>query len=134
MGSSADVALPEKSLGIIPRVIRNFFELIDRRAELDPSSSYKIHVQFLEIYGEEIKDLLDDTKTSKVNIRETVDGEVYVSGAKEELVNSFEQMMKTLENGTKHRVTAATKMNATSSRSHGEKFLAIISFKSMGLC
>jgi len=33
-------------------------------------------------------------------------------------VTSFEQMIKCLEDGTKHRTTAATKMNQTSSRSH----------------
>jgi hypothetical protein len=43
---------------------------------------------------------------------------VFVSGAREELVTSYEQMMRTLEVGTAHRTTAATKMNQTSSRSH----------------
>jgi hypothetical protein len=42
-------------------------------------------VQFLEIYGEDIRDLLDHNKTSKVTIRESSDGEVFVSGAKEEV-------------------------------------------------
>ncbi|RYY72293.1 hypothetical protein EON63_21130 [archaeon] len=45
--------------------------------------------------------------------------QVFVTGGREELVTSFEQMMKCLEDGTRNRTTAATKMNQTSSRSHG---------------
>jgi hypothetical protein len=77
-----------------------------------------VHVQFLEIYGEDIRDLLDPTKTSKVTIRETAEGEVFVSGAREEVVSSAAQMMKTLDDGTRHRMTASTLMNMSSSRSH----------------
>jgi hypothetical protein len=123
MGSAADAFLGEDQLGIIPRVIKNLFNMIHEKEELDPSSTYRVHVQFLEIYGEEIRDLLDETKTSKVMIREAANGEVYVAGAREELVSSFQQMMKTLEIGTNNRVTAATKMNLTSSRSHGKRLL-----------
>lgn len=118
MGSSADMQIADESHGIIPRVIRNLFEMIQQREEEDPRSTYKVHVQFLEIYGEDIRDLLDMTRTSKVSIRETRAGEVFVTGAREEFVSSFEQMMKSLEDGTRNRTTAATKMNQTSSRSH----------------
>jgi kinesin family protein 4/21/27 len=118
MGSSADHLINNETNGIIPRVIKSIFDIIKIKETSDPNSSYKIQVQFLEIYGEEIKDLLDQTKTSKVSIRETVDGDVYIAGAKEEVVASAEQMFKTLEDGTKYRTTASTKMNATSSRSH----------------
>ena len=119
MGSSSDMNMSDESLGIIPRVINHLFETVAMKEKIDPSSTYKISVQFLELYGEEIRDLLDQTKTAKVTIRETADGEVFVSGAREELVNSVEQMMKALEDGTKHRTTASTRMNQTSSRSHG---------------
>lgn len=128
MGSSSSESKTSAvNVGIIPRVIDRLFSTVREKEEQDPDSSYKIFVQFLEIYGEDIKDLLDETKTSKVTIRETVDGEVFVSGAREELVNSQEQMFKTLDDGTRHRVTAATKMNQTSSRSHGNnRTLALV--------
>lgn len=120
MGSSSEQILTEDSLGIIPRVIRSLFEMINLREDIEPNCTYKVYVQFLEIYGEDIRDLLDLTRTSKVAIRETRNGEVFVTGAREELVSSFEQMMKALEDGTKNRATASTKMNQYSSRSHGE--------------
>eukprot|EP01032_Pedospumella_encystans_P009002 gene9002-10625_t len=118
MGSSSDTNMTLQTIGIIPRVIKNLFEQVKRREASDPDSTYKIQVQFLEIYGEDIRDLLDQTKTSNVTIRETREDGVFVAGAREELVSSYEQMMKALEDGTKHRTTASTRMNQTSSRSH----------------
>jgi kinesin family protein 4/21/27 len=122
MGSAAgyDIRMTPETVGIIPRVINNIFEIVKEREANEPNSTYKVFVQFLEIYGEDIKDLLDHTKTSKVTIRETAAGEVFVSGAREEVVNSAAQMMKTLEDGTRHRTTASTLMNQSSSRSHGK--------------
>jgi hypothetical protein len=105
--------------GIIPRVIETLFQITQEKEAEDENSTYKIQVQFIEIYGEDIKDLLDQTRTSKVAIRETPGGEVFISGAREELVSSPAQMMKALEDGTKNRTTASTRMNQSSSRSHG---------------
>lgn len=122
MGSSSDTNMSLQTIGIIPRMIKNLFEEVRRREANNPDSTYKIQVQFLEIYGEDIRDLLDQTKTSNVTIRETREDGVFVSGAREELVSSYEQMMKSLEDGTRHRTTASTRMNQTSSRSHGKQF------------
>ena len=126
MGSSAEANIPSQNEGIIPRVITHLFDQVRRREKEQPNCSYKVHVQFLEIYGEEIRDLLDQTKTSEVTIRETREHGVFVSGAREELVSSYEQMMKTLEDGSRQRVTATTRMNQTSSRSHGEIALPLL--------
>lgn len=124
MGSSSDTNMSLQTIGIIPRMIKNLFEEVRRREGNDPDSTYKIQVQFLELYGEDIRDLLDQTKTSNVTIRETREDGVFVAGAREELVSSYEQMMKSLEDGTKHRTTASTRMNQTSSRSHGNLYSA----------
>jgi len=97
MGSSTDECVTDssnhqsllpQSQGIIPRVIKKVFANIgqrerERERSKDsglPLVTYTVRVQFLELYGEEIRDLLDHTKTSKVAIRETPAGEVYVSG------------------------------------------------------
>lgn len=52
--------------GIIPRVIVDLFDNVHQREINDPNSTYVIKVQFLEIYGEEIRDLLDVTCAKKV--------------------------------------------------------------------
>lgn len=127
MGSASysDMRLGSDNFGIIPRVITSIFEIIEQKQVDDPNSTYKVQVQFLEIYGESIRDLLDHTRTSKVTIRETATGEVFVSGAREEFVSCASQMLKALEDGTKHRTTASTLMNLSSSRSHG-KYCSLI--------
>jgi hypothetical protein len=123
MGSSSEQVIAEETAGIIPRFIKNLFHTIRQKEEEDPNNAFKVYIQFLEIYGDDIRDLLDQTKTSKVVIRETKNGEVFLTGAREELVSSFEQMIKALEDGTRNRTTTSTKMNQTSSRSHGKTYL-----------
>ena len=121
MGSgSSDMRLGGDSFGIIPRVIKSLFDIILQKEEEDANSSYKVHIQFLELYGEDIKDLLEHTKTSRVTIRETASGDVFVSGAREETVTSASQMLRALEDGSRHRTTASTMMNSSSSRTHGK--------------
>ena len=121
MGSSGDNnAIATETQGIIPRVISFLFDIVaQKEAASDSNSTYKIGVQFLEIYGEDIRDLLDTTKTSKVSIKENPTGDVFVKGGCELHVTSPQQMMRVLGEGSKNRVTSATLMNQSSSRSHG---------------
>ena len=126
MGSSSNMRISGEDVGIIPRVIQNIFDEVAHREEQDPNCTYRVRVQFLEIYGEDIHDLLDPTSAARVAIRETVAGTVYVSGAREELVTSSEEMLMLLEKGSLSRTTGATRMNETSSRSHGEFKIKIL--------
>ena len=119
MGSSSSLRLAEEEYGIIPRVIRNLFETIQTKENQDTNSTYRVRIQFLELYGEDLRDLLDPTSSAKVTIRETPAGGVYISGAREELVTSAEEMLNALEKGSLGRTTGSTLMNQYSSRSHG---------------
>eukprot|EP01041_Mallomonas_annulata_P004997 gene4997-9998_t len=118
MGSSSNLRINEEQQGIIPHVIQYVFETVHQKESEDPNCSYRVRIQFLEIYGEEIRDLLEPSLSTKVSIRETAAGEVYVTGAKELLVSSAEEMMMALERGTLSRTTGSTLMNQSSSRSH----------------
>ena len=109
------------NIGIIPRAAEQIFEIIDERKLADPKTHYKISIQYLEIYGDDIRDLLDKNKTtSKVTVREAPSGDVFVVGATEEVVGSSSQLLDCLSLGSKNRVTAQTQMNDSSSRSHGK--------------
>lgn len=118
MGSASSLRLAEEEYGIIPRVIQTIFELIQQKESEDANSTFRVRVQFLEIYGEELRDLLDPNNATKVTIREAALGGVYISGAREETVTSLQETMNILEKGTLSRTTGATKMNQFSSRSH----------------
>lgn len=65
------------------------YDLLREASEERPHISYAVRCQFLEIYGEDIHDLLEPAG-STVSIREGQNGEVNVHGAKEMLVNGAE--------------------------------------------
>jgi hypothetical protein len=79
----------------------------------------QIKCAFVEIYNEEIKDLLHpDTPSKSISIREDANGDIILAGVKEEVVTSFENMIRCLEHGSVFRTTGSTLMNQQSSRSH----------------
>jgi hypothetical protein len=64
MGSASSARLADGEQGILPRVIANVFDMIKEgqeqtRGPAEGSVSYAVRCQFLEIYGEDINDLLD---------------------------------------------------------------------------
>lgn len=76
----------------------------------------------MEIYKEDVFDLLTDKKrgapNSRLDVREDANKCFYVKDLKWIMVNSIEEMEKAMNFGNSNRKTAATKMNARSSRSH----------------
>jgi hypothetical protein len=105
--------------GIIPRACVDLFSQIKTRCD----GNAQVELSYLEIYNEEMRDLLadDDKKSKKVpemKIRETLNGEVYVSGLSSRPVVSPQAIGDHMEEASKKRVVASTKMNAVSSRSH----------------
>jgi hypothetical protein len=146
MGPSASITSAvqdERQAGVIPRAIRSIFEQLegwgpdkDSSDDLDeetkssqseeekssssPSYDYDVRVQFLEVYGQEIRDLLTTTQQTnkKLSIRDVGMEEPEVVGASEVKVESAEEALLCLTRGMYRRVTGATAMNETSSRSH----------------
>ena len=122
MGSgSAESVVDEHELGIIPRATVHIFNLIQEKRERCPTAEFYLRAQFLEIYGETVRDLLDPAGTAagkKVDIRDGQGDEVTVSGAREESIKSPADLLSCLDRGTLVRTTGATDMNAHSSRSH----------------
>jgi len=83
-----------------------------------PPYEYDVRVQFLEVYGEQIRDLLSSSST-KLDIRDGGQSlEPEVIGALELKVTSAEEALLCFTRGALRRVTGATAMNAESSRSH----------------
>ena len=87
----------------------------------DTGKTYKRQVTFIEIYNEELKDLLVDRKqgqSPKLKIREDPVQGVYVENAIHRDIDSVDQLAAILDLGQKRRTVGATEMNAESSRSH----------------
>lgn len=126
MGTGSTVGLSNEQIGIVPRVFDFIFEELNNRRQQSEYSEFKVMVQFLELYGEELHDLLDTGVIDKVTgknsktlaIREEKNGTIKIENLKGELVNSKAECLQLLNRGISHRVTAATLMNEESSRSH----------------
>ena len=119
MGTAGRVTNPS-DVGIVPRVIEEIFQRKATIEKENPNCEIIIHVSFLEIYAENVRDLLEmDQSTSKeVLIRSDDQGGVKVIGQKTQQVTSAEELLDILDTGSLYRVTGQTSMNAFSSRSH----------------
>jgi hypothetical protein len=73
---------------------------------------------YLEIYNEEIRDLLSKNPKNKLDLHEKTDSGVYVRDLSFFAVKSTEEINDVLRIGMKNRSVGATNMNAVSSRSH----------------
>jgi len=104
------------SPGIICRGLQDFFK---RREEVSEGVEIEIEVSLLEIYNEEVVDLLVKNKDSK-KLRVRVDRKkgVYVQGLTIMPVANFEHAKHLMRMGFENRSVASTRTNATSSRSH----------------
>lgn len=72
---------------------------------------------FLEIYNEQIFDLLD-TSSSSLQLRENIHRGVYVEGVHEQVIQNANEAYEVLNCGWVNRTVASTTMNHESSRSH----------------
>jgi kinesin family protein 4/21/27 len=78
---------------------------------------YNMRASFLEVYGEDVFDLLDADRRS-LPLREDSDGGVVIAGLTSRPISNPAEALQVLHEGTMNRTTAATLMNLTSSRSH----------------
>ena len=130
MGSEAHASMYEGEIsendGLLPRFLWDMFASLEERKQLANSvdveqgeklSDYSVDVSFLEVYGEDIYDLLDQDRHS-LPIREDTNGQVIVVGLRSSKVVSNLEAIEVLNTGTMNRTTASTLMNHTSSRSH----------------
>ena len=101
--------------GMIPRACIDLFQSVQQKCD----GNARVELSYLEIYNEEIRDLLvlHDNHGS-LKIRETLNGEVYVSGLTYKEVTCPQDVGKYMEQASQKRVVASTAMNAVSSRSH----------------
>ncbi|KAJ1551514.1 Kinesin-like protein kif21b [Nowakowskiella sp. JEL0078] len=111
--------------GIVQKSIADVFTYLQEQSSKNPRGfKYTVTVSFLELYNEELFDLLNphtpggQNGWGGLNIRENGEGQIVWSGVREEEVNSPEDAIKCLQKGTLCRTTASTDMNASSSRSH----------------
>ncbi|KAG5083963.1 hypothetical protein JHK82_054129 [Glycine max] len=109
--------------GVIPRAVKQIFDTLESQ-----NAEYSVKVTFLELYNEEITDLLapeellkaslEEKQKKQLPLMEDGKGGVLVRGLEEEIVTSASEIFTLLERGSSKRRTAETLLNKQSSRSH----------------
>ncbi|KAK9141043.1 hypothetical protein Scep_010724 [Stephania cephalantha] len=117
--NSSIFAYGQQSARLDARVFEQLFARIDEEQikHADKQLTYQCRCSFLEIYNEQITDLLDPTLRN-LQIREDVKAGVYVENLTEEYVSTIKDLKHLLIKGLSNRRTGATSINSESSRSH----------------
>lgn len=103
--------------GMIPRSLSHLFDEL----QLLENQQYTVRVSFLELYNEELIDLLmDNDAPSRIKLYDdtTKKGSIIIHGLEEVTVHNKTDIYRILEKGSDRRHTAATMLNSNSSRSH----------------
>ncbi|XP_040935836.1 kinesin-like protein KIN-14G isoform X2 [Gossypium hirsutum] len=113
---SGPTELTEEGLGVNYRALGDLFELSNQRKE---TISYEISVQMLEIYNEQVRDLLAaDGLNKRLEIRNSSQNGINVPEAHLVRVSSTSDVINLMNLGQKNRTVFSTAMNDRSSRSH----------------
>ncbi|CAG8734622.1 7001_t:CDS:2, partial [Dentiscutata heterogama] len=99
-GSNISAEHINEAAGMVPRSIHRLFNDLNDRKSKNPSYQFEVFVTFLELYNEDLVDLLnhqnrDNIKKGKneLMIREDSNGHIYWAGVKEIPVNSPKELL-----------------------------------------
>ena len=91
------------------RAVHQIFKTLEQS-----STEYTVRVSFLELYNEELNDLLGSTSEPLKIFEDPAKKGISVHGLEEVLVNTAEDIFKILERGLKQRQVAETNLNKNS--------------------
>ncbi|XP_054427419.1 kinesin-like protein KIF17 [Pteronotus mesoamericanus] len=105
---------PPSQRGIIPRAFEHVFESV----QCAENTKFLVRAAYLEIYNEDVHDLLGADTKQKLELKEHPEKGVYVKGLSMHTVHNVAQCERIMETGWKNRSVGYTLMNKDSSRSH----------------
>ncbi|CAL1294920.1 unnamed protein product [Larinioides sclopetarius] len=112
MEGNRDIA---EQKGIIPNSFAHIFGHI---AKAEGDKRFLVRATYLEIYNEEVRDLLGKDQSVCLEVKERPDIGVYVKNLTGVVVKNADDLDRIMTLGSKNRVVGATNMNLHSSRSH----------------
>ncbi|XP_022096862.1 kinesin-like protein KIF28P [Acanthaster planci] len=123
-GKSYSVVGYGANKGIVPETCEKLFNGIDenlKTADKSREQEYQVFVSMLEIYNEQVRDLLNPSSfkvKGGLKVREHPQRGFYVESQSIFPVKSYDDINERINEGTRNRTIASTNMNATSSRAH----------------
>eukprot|EP01083_Nonionella_stella_P077123 210408_1 len=134
--------------GFLPSLLTNLFQQLSERFEEKSEKSSKmevdsggdqapldVHVSYLEVYLDNVIDLLDeqDGEATSLEVRSDPANGVFIPGLRELAIRSSEEATELLRRGAEKRNVGATNLNKHSSRSHAV-FTLKLCFRDTGEC
>ncbi|KAL2943514.1 Kinesin-like protein KIN-14Q [Bienertia sinuspersici] len=106
--------------GVNYRTLAELFQIISERQKL---FRYEIRVSVLEVYNEQIRDLLasgtqPNVASKRLEIKQSSEGVLHVPGLVEAHVSNISEVWEVLQTGSNARAVGATNANEHSSRIH----------------
>ncbi|XP_078480416.1 kinesin-like protein KIF17 [Lampetra planeri] len=108
------VSEPSAQRGVIPRAFEHIFESI----QCAENTKFLVRASYLEIYNEEIRDLLGNDTKQRLELKEHPERGVYVRDLSMHTVHSVGECERIVDRGWRNRAVGYTLMNKDSSRSH----------------
>ena len=104
-----------RNSGVIPRALKQIYDELDAG-----NKTYEVQMSYIEIYNEELRDLLLDpgVQAPKVRLFDDRKGGVLIEGAQNIIVKSPTEAIEILRVYGENREVAKTRSNEASSRSH----------------
>ncbi|XP_065192323.1 kinesin-like protein KIF3B isoform X1 [Sycon ciliatum] len=100
--------------GVIPNSFKHIFDHINRSED----EQYLVRASYLEIYQEQIRDLLSKDQENRLELRDRPDTGIYVKDLKAFVAKNSDEIERVMTVGNKNRSVGCTDMNEHSSRSH----------------
>lgn len=100
--------------GVIPNSFEHIFSHIAR----SHNQQYLVRASYLEIYQEEIRDLISKDQSKRLELKERPDTGIYVKDLSSFVCKSIKEIEHVMTVGNQNRSVGATNMNVHSSRSH----------------
>ena len=113
----------DENPGIMFNTLKELFNKMIKNNE----KNFYIKLCYLEIYNENIRDLLNINNNNNLELREDPIKGIFINNITEIELKSIEQIKNLLNKGNKNRTTEETEINITSSRSHA--ILQILIYK-----
>ncbi|CAL4920379.1 unnamed protein product [Urochloa decumbens] len=105
----------ETNRGVNYRTLEELFKIAEERKE---SVTYDLSVSVLEVYNEQIRDLLATSSSKKLEIKQNSEGYNHVPGLVEAKVENIKEVWDVLQTGSNARAVGSNNVNEHSSRSH----------------
>lgn len=96
---------PPHLVGIIPKSFEQIFRLIDLNDQ--PSKQFLVQAAYIEIYNEEVRDLLGDDPKGRLELKEDADKGVYIKGLSQSIVKNCEHLQDLMAAGNTNRTVGS---------------------------